>query len=289
MHSDFNDPVVICVAPNGARRTKADHATLPITPSELAETAARCCAAGARAMHVHVRDEANRHTLLPRFYRDALQAIHAETSDQLILQITTESVGMYTPQQQIDCVREVVPEAASVAIRELIPTAAEEAIAADFFHWAARAEVGLQYIVYSRPDVLRLIELAQTGIIADARPHALFVLGRYSKEQQSAPADLLPFLAAWPQDWPWSLCAFGKSEAACAAAAIALGGHVRVGFENNLLRPEGLTAADNSEQVDHIRALVAACGRPLANIAQAREIYGTRRTPDAQRGTPSPR
>jgi 3-keto-5-aminohexanoate cleavage enzyme len=266
--------LVICVAPNGARRGKLDHPALPITPSELAKMAAQCCAAGARALHLHVRDEAGRHTLDAVHYRPALQAIRAEVGQQLVVQITTEAVGMYTPRQQIECVRAVIPEAASVAIRELIPTADDEGLAGEFFLWAADRGVALQYIIYSPEEASRLVQLVQRGVIADSRPHALFVLGRYTEGQRSAPADVLPFLRVWPSAWPWSLCAFGDTEASCAAAAIALGGHVRVGFENNLLRVDGQLAADNSEQVANIRALADCCGRPLADISQARDIYG---------------
>lgn len=278
---------MICVAPNGARRGKADHPALPITPRELAHMAAQCCAEGARALHLHVRDDAGRHTLDASHYRAAMQAIRAEVGQQLILQITTEAVGIYTPRQQFDCVRAVMPEAASVAIRELIPDAGSEALAASFFRWAADTGIALQYIVYSPDEALRLTELAQRGILADTQPHALFVLGRYSAGQRSAPTDLLPFLQIWPQAWPWSLCAFGDTEARCAAAAIALDGHLRVGFENNLLSADGQLAADNSEQVASVRTLARCCGRALADITQAHEIYGLTGTAAAVSPAPS--
>jgi 3-keto-5-aminohexanoate cleavage enzyme len=58
-------PLVVIVAPTGARRSKADHAGLPITPDEIAAEAARCCAAGATVLHLHVRDEDGAHTLDP--------------------------------------------------------------------------------------------------------------------------------------------------------------------------------------------------------------------------------
>lgn len=247
--------------------------------------AAECCAAGATALHLHVRDDAGRHTLDAAHYRAALKAIRAEVGQQLILQITTEAVGIYTPGEQMECVRAVAPEAASVAIRELIPTAEDEALAATFFLWAAERGVALQYIIYSPEEAARLVQLARRGVIVDPRPHALFVLGRYAQGQRSTPADLLPFLQLWPNEWPWSLCAFGDTEAMCAAAAVALGGHVRVGFENNLLRADGQLAADNSEQVANIRTLAGCCGRPLADISQARDIYGV---PATAAASPAP-
>jgi 3-keto-5-aminohexanoate cleavage enzyme len=58
-------PLVVMVAPNGARRTKADHAKLPITPAEIAAEAARCAEAGASILHLHVRADDGGHTLDP--------------------------------------------------------------------------------------------------------------------------------------------------------------------------------------------------------------------------------
>ena len=57
------EPCLIMVAPNGARKTKADHPALPITPAELAATASACLEAGAAAIHLHVRDRDGGHTL----------------------------------------------------------------------------------------------------------------------------------------------------------------------------------------------------------------------------------
>ena len=78
----------------------------------------------------------------------------------------------------------------------------------------------------------------------------LYVLGRYSLLRTAAPSDLLPFLApAAPRFAHWSVCAFGRREAACVTAGALLGGHARVGFENNLALPSGERAATNAELV----------------------------------------
>jgi uncharacterized protein (DUF849 family) len=69
------------------------------------------------------------------------------------------------------------------------------------------------------------------------------------------------------------MCAFGAGEHACAAAAAALGGHVRVGFENNLLLKSGEVAKDNAELVRQVVDVAAALGRPLATAQQAREWF----------------
>src|SRR5687768_3548625 len=82
----------IGVAPNGGRKTKADHPALPLTARELAETAARCRDAGATMMHVHVRDRDGKHLLDADAYRTALDAIRSEVDEALVLQITSEAL-----------------------------------------------------------------------------------------------------------------------------------------------------------------------------------------------------
>ena len=125
---DDRSPLIIAVAPNGARKTKADHPALPITPEELAETAARCLDAGASMIHLHVRDDDQKHSLDVSAYRAAIAAIRARVGGELIIQVTTEAVGIYTPAQQMAMVQELEPEAVSLAVRELCPDDAHEEI-----------------------------------------------------------------------------------------------------------------------------------------------------------------
>lgn len=264
---------MICVAPNGARRTHADHPALPITPAEIAREAVACADAGASVIHLHVRDGAGGHSLDATRYRDAIDAIQREAGDRLLIQVTTEAVGVYRPEQQMSVVRDLCPQAASVALRELVPDEAAVPAAANFFAWALREGVALQFIVYSAEEARRLADLVQRGVVAQERPNTLFVLGRYTTGQQSSPTDLLPFLQDWPADWPWSVCAFGAAEAQCMAAAIGLGGHARVGFENNLIRADGTRARRNADLVDNLRTLIACTGRRVATADEAREIY----------------
>jgi 3-keto-5-aminohexanoate cleavage enzyme len=126
--------VLIMVAPNGARRGRADHPAIPLTPAELARDVAACAAAGAAAVHLHVRDAARAHSLDPGLYREAVAAVRAASPDTVI-QVTTEAVGRYTPAEQMATVRALRPEAVSLALRELIPDAAAEAPARDFLAW----------------------------------------------------------------------------------------------------------------------------------------------------------
>ncbi|MGY2047622.1 3-keto-5-aminohexanoate cleavage protein [Methylobacterium sp. JK268] len=274
-------PLIIAVAPNGARLTKADHPALPITAREVGLEAARCREAGAAMIHLHVRDAEERHSLDVDRYRDAIAAVRREAGPDMIVQVTTESVGVYAPAEQIAAMRALQPEAFSAAVRELFADPEGEAEAAAFLAEQAAAGALVQHILYDAGDVTRFQGLVARGLIPLGRASVLFVLGRYAAGQRSDPADLLPFLEAWNSghhlDLPWSLCAFGRREAACLVTAACLGGDVRVGFENNLARPDGSLAPDNAAQVAALAALARGLGIEIAGPTAARALLRARR------------
>lgn len=269
------DPLIITVAPNGARKTKADHSALPILPDELAEVAAECLEAGASMVHLHVRDDDQKHSLDVEAYKAATAAIRARVGNELIIQVTTEAVGIYTPAQQMAMVQSLEPEAVSLAVRELCPDAQHEEIAGKFFGWLHKAGISPQYILYSDKDVVRFNELRGRGVIPGGKPFVLYVLGRYAKDMTSQPDELVPFLAAAETGRSeWAVCAFGPLEGACALTAAGLGGHCRVGFENNMLLANGDVAPGNAALVAQVASQSAALGRSVATPQEARRVLG---------------
>ncbi|MGA0532433.1 3-keto-5-aminohexanoate cleavage protein [Hansschlegelia sp. KR7-227] len=267
------DPVVVTVAPNGGRKTKADHPAIPITPAELADAALRCLEAGAAMIHLHVRDADGRHLLDADAYAAATAAIRRAVGDRLVVQITSEALGRYGPAAQREVIRAVRPEAASLALRELAPDAAEEAAFSELLLWMRRERVTPQIILYDSGDARRLSELRTRGLVPWERLPVLFVLGRYAPGQRSSPADLLPFLSPpAPAFAPWSVCAFGPEEIACVTAGALLGGHCRVGFENNECLPDGSRASSNAELVGATRNALAAVGLPIATADELRAM-----------------
>ncbi len=266
-------PLILAVAPNGARKTHADHPKLPMTPAEIAETAVDCLAAGAAMIHLHVRDAAGAHSLDPDLYRQAIDALRDAVGDRLIIQVTSEAVGRYTAAEQIDMVRRLRPEAVSLAPRELLPEGAPEEPVAEFLAWLSGEGILPQFILYDAEDVVRFSDLTARGVVPPGAHSVLYVLGRYSKGQRSDPGDLLPFLGAQEAPVLWSLCAFGPREAACALTAAALGGHARIGFENNMLLPDGSVAPDNAASLAVVADAARAIGRPLATAQEARQLF----------------
>lgn len=274
MGASAGRPVTIAVAPNGGRLTKADHPALPVEPSELAATASACRDAGAAMIHLHVRDRDGLHLLDAEAYREATDAVRAAVGNDLVIQITSEALGIYSPAEQMDVVRSVHPEAVSLALRELAPDEAAEAEFATFLAWLSQERIVPQIILYEPGEACRLDDMTRRGLIPFESIPVLFVLGRYVPGQQSAPDDVLPFLAPdMPRFANWMLCAFGLRETACVTAAALLGGNARVGFENNLFLPDGRRAADNAALVEATATAIGASGLTLAVASELREQW----------------
>lgn len=262
MRPILDKPCRIMVAPNGARRLKSDHPALPITPIEIAETAKDCLAAGATAIHLHARDGRGRHTLARHIYESYLLALRRAVGERMTIQITTEAVGQYAPDDQINAVKQIKPEAVSLALRELLPDEQGEQKAAEFFGWLDQNGIATQYIVYNPEEITWFFRLCRRGIIPNEHRSLLFVLGRYLEPNQVVePTILRHYLDACEEEPDWMVCAFGKEETACLTAAICLGGNVRVGFENSLWLGNGRLARDNAEKVAELCEIADRVGR----------------------------
>ncbi len=266
-------PVLITVAPNGARKLKQDHPALPISPQELGAAAASSLHAGAAMLHLHVRDKALQHSLDPELYRAAMAEIRRQAGAEIIIQITTEAVGKFQPEEQIESVKRTQPEAVSLAIRELIPERTYESAAAKFFQWLYREHIAPQWILYDQNDIEQFKSFCARGLIPDELVHVLLVLGRYHQSQQSDPAELEKLILHVDPNWFWSVCAFGSAESRCMKSAVALGGHCRVGFENNLEVSAGSLADSNTELVESTAEAIMASGNTIADAGTARELF----------------
>lgn len=257
----------LMVAPTGARRTKADHPNLPITPEEQAATARACYAAGADALHLHVRNDDQSHSLDAGRYRAAIAAI-ADAVPGMPVQITTESAGIFDVAQQMACLEALRPAAASISVSEM---ARDPDRAARIYALCRDADTRVQHILYSPDCLAQLDAWDQQGLIAPSQRDVILVLGRYSPARHGHPQELSSFLSAirdraaetaseapagdgadsdaahWR--WSWSVCAFGPQEPDCLLAALAAGGGARIGFENNMIASDGSLFADNAASV----------------------------------------
>jgi 3-keto-5-aminohexanoate cleavage enzyme len=269
--------MLIAVAPNGARRDKNHHSTLPITPDELAQTALTCLEAGASMIHLHVRDGQNKHSISSQHYLPAIKAIRATVGQKMLIQVTSEAAGIFSRHQQMEAMLELMPDSVSIALRELVPDAGAEEEANAFFSRLDEAGTLIQYIIYSPEELQRYHALCTSGVIPRQQHLLLFVLGRYS-EKLASESDLDDFIADYKGEAEWMCCAFGKNEEAIMRRAAQLGGHARVGFENNLQRQDGSLVTDNSELVSITATNAIGSGRTLATASQGRALYSHARS-----------
>ena len=251
-------PTIIMAAPNGARKVKTDHPQLPVSIDETIAAAKACHAEGASILHAHVRGDQDEHVLDVARYKTLLAGLREQVPDMLV-QVTTEAVGIYTPQQQYDVVFGVAPDFVSVGLREMLAddSAAAHQLAKDFYHRAQAEHIYVQHILYDAHDITRMRAAMKAGILPAGAPHVLLVLGRYTADFQSDPSELAPLLGdGLPDMASWSICAFGYKEYDVMMAAVAAGGHCRVGFENNMHLKDGQLAPDNAALIRQLATSV---------------------------------
>ncbi|PPB79587.1 uncharacterized protein (DUF849 family) [Albidovulum inexpectatum] len=251
----------VMVAPNGARLGPDDHPALPVTVEQIVRTARACQAAGADGLHAHVRDTKGQHVLDAGLYAELLAELNVACPG-LYVQVTTESVGRYSPAEQRALVETLRPPAVSIAVAE-ITADDDDAANARLFGLCHEAGIEVQHILYGPQDIARLALMVGAGIVSAEGLCVLHVLGRYVPGQVSTPDQLLPVLEAQNSAGlapDWALCAFGPHETECLVAAVASGGKARIGFENNRLMRDGRVARDNAERVAELIAELRAAG-----------------------------
>jgi uncharacterized protein (DUF849 family) len=190
--------------------------------------------------------------------------------DGLVLQLSTEAVGRYSSENQMDLVREVRPEAVSLALQELCPSPAREGRALEFFNWLAEEGIWVQYILYRPEQLVRLEDMRRRGVLGSSRPSCLLVLGNYAEQRPGSNSDLQGFLSVPGKDhFDWSACCFGASEQRVMRQVVRAGGQVRLGFENNFTLPNGLPARSNTQL---IREFVGSLPKSAPRPATAEEV-----------------
>ena len=223
-------------------------------------------------IHLHVRDQDGGHLLDADAYGAAITAIRKECGTRLVIQVSTEAVDMYSAAHQHALIRELRPEAASLALRELAATDEDAEEFASLLKFMRHENILPQIILYSAEDAEHLEQLAARGLIPFERLPILFVLGRYDAAAASQPSDLIELLE-FTGDHRWMVCAFGQREAECTVAAALLGADLRVGFENNRHLPDGRPAPDNAALVDAVASPLRDLGMPLADADQIRSDW----------------
>jgi 3-keto-5-aminohexanoate cleavage enzyme len=272
----FMGSTLITVAPTGAETARADVPQLPTTLEELVAEAKACEAAGAAMIHVHVRDGDHRPTLDPVRLRDTVTALREQTD--LVVQLSTGG-SVHDPLDARLAVLDAAPDACSL-------TCGTTNFGDDVFlnPWPFMVEL------YERARDRRIVpefELFDLGHVHALRRlldtcgppwggavHCDVVMGVPGGMPGTVPA-LVAAVQALPEEvTSWSATGIGRTHLPVAAAALALGGHLRVGMEDNLRYAPGRPVRSNAELVERAARLASELQRPPMTTAGARALLG---------------
>ncbi|HET7325843.1 MAG TPA: 3-keto-5-aminohexanoate cleavage protein [Nocardioidaceae bacterium] len=269
---------LITVAPTGAETTKADCPQLPTTLDELVETARRCEAAGAGLVHVHIRDGEHRPTLDLGRLTDTVAALRAETT--LVVQLSTGG-AVSDPYEHRLRVLEAAPESCSLTMGT-VNFGADVfmnpwGFITELYQGTQQHQVVPEFELFDLGQVAALHRLLDGyGLPYGGQVHCDLVMG-VPGGMPGTPDALVAAVQAMPRAvTSWSATGVGRSTLPVALAALAKGGHLRVGMEDVLTFAKGRPVQHNAELVERAASLATVAQRPPMSTADARALLGTR-------------
>ena len=231
-------PVMITAAMVGAEVTKAQQSYLPTAPQEIIQAAIECSEAGAAIIHIHVRDAEGNATQDADLFREVVEGIRAHSD--VITQVSTGgAVGMSADErlQSIECRPDMATlttgtvnfgKGVFINNRELVETFASRLRTYGIVPEIEIFDVGML------DEAMRLRSM---GLISDPI-HFDFVMG-VPGAIGADPAHLMHMLHCLPAGSTWSIAGIGRHQLMLGVIALAMGGHVRVGFEDNIYYRKG--------------------------------------------------
>ncbi|MBG6093307.1 3-keto-5-aminohexanoate cleavage protein [Actinomadura viridis] len=268
---------LITVAPTGAESAKADVPALPVTLDELVQTARECEAAGAAVVHVHVRDGDARPTLDPVRLRDTVQALREATG--LIVQLSTGGAVTDSYEDRLR-VLEAGPDGCSLTCGTV--NFGDEVFMnpwpfmVELYRRTQEMEVVPEFELFDLGHIAALHRLLDGhGAPYGGHVHCDLVMG----VPGGMPGDartLVAAVEALPAGATWSATGVGRTSLPVMYAALAAGGHLRVGMEDTLTYAKGRPVTANAELVDRAATLADLAQRPPMTAPQAREFLGVK-------------
>lgn len=265
------EKLIITAALTGNVPTRDQTPHVPLTPEEIAQDVASCYDAGASIFHIHARDTQARPTLDLDVFKKTARLIKSRNSEA-ILQLSTGARAGKDWEARANPVR-LLPEMASFTTgSNNLPGIVYEN-APDFIQFLAEVfrdtSVKPEIEVFETGMINNALHLVKKGLLA-APLHFDFVLG--APGAMPGTVKNLVFLAeSLPPGSTWTVAGIGKVEIPLATAAIAMGGHVRVGIEDNLRLPDGVLAT-NAQLVKKVVTIAREMGRDIASPEEARQI-----------------
>lgn len=271
------DKVIITVAVTGSRPTRAMNPAVPYTPAEIAEAAVEAHGAGAAIAHIHVRDpQTGAPDSRRELFAEVLERIRSRCD--MLVNLTTSGLniaGEDAIAQRLEPV-ELRPELCSLDIGSVNFRDRLFANPPDFGETAARrmrdAGVKPEIEVFDTGHIDQAAEMIGRGLFA-APPYFQLCMG-VNWGIAATPENLLFMRGKLPPGAQWSVLGVGRAQLSMITMGVLLGGHVRVGFEDNLYLSKGVLAHSNAEFVAQAAQIVRTLQREVATPAEARNILG---------------
>jgi len=269
------DKLIITAAITGAELDKAKCPVLPLTPAEQAQAAKECVEAGGSVIHLHVRDDAGKPSQELAHFKRSVDAILASCNPKPIMQFSTGGAVGEAMAKRIAPLS-LKPDMASFNIGTMnfgedifVNTFAEMRALGEAFK---KTGVLPEFEIYDAGHLDNLRKLIKEGVVS-APFHCQFVLGVPGALSGDI-SSLVYLVEHLPPGSFWGVAGVGRYELPLSAHAIARGGHVRVGLEDNLYYSKGRLAKSNAELVARVVRLAKELGREVATPDEARVLLG---------------
>ncbi|MFI5282922.1 MAG: 3-keto-5-aminohexanoate cleavage protein [Candidatus Dormibacterales bacterium] len=282
-------PVVITAALTGVIATREQCPAIPYTPSEIGAEAKRAVDAGAAIVHIHARTPEGGPDWSLKTFAEIFIEVRARTD--VIVNFSTGAVGV-APEERVTHIRELRPEMAALNMGSMNYAIYSEKKKTFYHdHVFANPFKDIQFFLEAmkaagvRPEM----ECFDAGHIANTRP--LIDMGALKPPYQfslimgvlggipGTTRHLVNQVESLPPGSHWQVIGIGLHQWSLAAAAITLGGNIRVGLEDNFYMEEGRMAASNGDLVEKASRLVREIGGRPATVAEARELLGLEAAP----------
>lgn len=272
------DPVIISVAVTGGEHGREATPHLPITPQEIALSAHEAFEEGASIVHVHVRDDEG----VPGHHLDRYQFVIDSLAERcdMIVNLTTDPGGEVAGDARFRSL-DLRPELATLDAGTMQAPTGDRIVEGSLpflRRLAARmGETGTkpELEIFHSGMISTCLKLAEEGLI-ETPLYFQFVLGA-AGYAPGTPAELLGLLSQIPPGSPWSVAGIGRSSVPMIAMGIMLGGHVRVGLEDQIYYRRGELATSNAQLVARAVRMAQEFGRPIATPDEARALLGLRK------------
>lgn len=268
------EKLIITAAICGAEVTKEQNPAVPYTVAEIQREAKSAYDAGASIIHLHVREDDGTPTQDKARFKACIDAIKEVCPDVIVQPSTGGAVGM-TDLERLQPTELPGIEMATLDCGTLNFGGDEvfvntENTIKNFGKIMIERGIKPEVEVFDKGMVDYAIRYAKQGFIKEPM-HFDFVLG----VQMTATARDLAFMVdSIPAGSTWTVAGVGRHEFPMAAIAIAMGGHVRVGFEDNVYMSRGVLAKSNGELVSRVVRIANELGREIATPKEARQILG---------------